>query len=42
MTAYVVSGLAQARNAGYDVKAEAIDNGKNWLRGSIAKYPHAS
>ncbi|MDP9268751.1 MAG: MG2 domain-containing protein [Acidobacteriota bacterium] len=39
MTAYVVSGLAQARGAGYDVKAGAIENGKNWLRGSIAKYP---
>lgn len=39
MTAYVVSGLAQARGAGYDVKSDAIDKGKNWLRGSMAKYP---
>jgi hypothetical protein len=39
MTAYVVSGLAQARSAGYNVRSDALENGKAWLVNSIAKYP---
>jgi uncharacterized protein YfaS (alpha-2-macroglobulin family) len=31
MTAYVISGLKQARAAGYNVKPEAIDNAARWL-----------
>ena len=32
MTAYVVAGLAQAKNAGYDVQPNAIERGGTWLR----------
>ena len=31
MTAYVVSGLSQAKAAGFDVKQDAIDKGRAWL-----------
>jgi uncharacterized protein YfaS (alpha-2-macroglobulin family) len=36
MTAYVVSGLVQARNAGTVVKQEAIDKGVQWLKKDLA------
>jgi len=39
MTAYVVSGLAQANAAGYQVKPDALDKGKGFLRNAIEKYP---
>ncbi|HSE48614.1 MAG TPA: MG2 domain-containing protein [Terriglobales bacterium] len=39
MTAYVVNGLAQAKAAGYNVREDALENGKNWLVRSIEKYP---
>jgi hypothetical protein len=31
MTAYVLGGLAQARDAGYDVNPEVIKHGRTWL-----------
>ncbi|HZP22051.1 MAG TPA: alpha-2-macroglobulin family protein, partial [Terriglobales bacterium] len=31
MTAYVLAGLSQAKAAGFDVKQEAIDKGRQWL-----------
>ncbi len=33
MTAYVISGLKQAKAAGYDVKAEAVTKASAWLGG---------
>jgi uncharacterized protein YfaS (alpha-2-macroglobulin family) len=36
MTAYVVSGLVQARTAGTTVKQEAIDKGVQWLKKDLA------
>jgi uncharacterized protein YfaS (alpha-2-macroglobulin family) len=39
MTAYVVSGLQQAKDAGYTIKPEAIDNGRKFLRNALQKYP---
>jgi alpha-2-macroglobulin len=32
MTAYVLAGLSQAKAAGFDVKQDAIDRGRTWLR----------
>ncbi|MDR3746776.1 MAG: alpha-2-macroglobulin family protein [Acidobacteriota bacterium] len=32
MTAYVIAGLSQAKAAGFEVKADAIDKGRVWLR----------
>ena len=32
MTAYVLAGLTQAKAAGFDVKQDAIDKGRGWLR----------
>jgi hypothetical protein len=37
MTAYVVSGLVQARGAGTTVTQEAIDNGVKWLKQDLAR-----
>ncbi len=34
MTAYVLAGLSQAKAAGFDVKQDAMDKGRDWLRGS--------
>ncbi|MCZ6514848.1 MAG: MG2 domain-containing protein, partial [Acidobacteria bacterium] len=31
MTAYVISGLAEARAAGYEIQEDVIDNGRRWL-----------
>jgi uncharacterized protein YfaS (alpha-2-macroglobulin family) len=39
MTAYVVSGLAQAKTAGYDVKAEALTNGESFLKKQLDQHP---
>lgn len=38
MTAYVVSGLAQAKAAGYDVKADALTNAEKFLKGQLAQH----
>jgi uncharacterized protein YfaS (alpha-2-macroglobulin family) len=38
MTAYVVSGLAQARDAGYTVDNERLQNGRKWLTDALAKH----
>ncbi len=35
MTAYVLAGLSQAKGAGFDVKQDAIDRGRDWLRGQF-------
>ena len=32
MTAYVLAGLSQAKAAGFDVKQDAIDHGRDWLK----------
>jgi hypothetical protein len=32
MTAYVLAGLSQAKTAGFEVKQDAIDRGRGWLR----------
>ena len=38
MTAYVVSGLAQAKAAGYDIKDEALQNSQKWLKKQLDTY----
>jgi uncharacterized protein YfaS (alpha-2-macroglobulin family) len=38
MTAYVVSGLAQAKGAGYEVKEEALTNGVNFLKSQLQQH----
>ena len=38
MTAYVVSGLAQAKAAGYEVKADVLENAEKWLKGQLAQH----
>ena len=38
MTAYVVSGLAQAKGAGYDVKDDTMKNAGNWLKSQLAQH----
>ncbi len=44
MTAYVLAGLSQAKAAGFDVKQDAIDKGRDWLRGvrTVDKGSHRS
>ena len=32
MTAYVLAGLSQAKAAGFDVKQDAMDQGRGWLK----------
>jgi alpha-2-macroglobulin len=32
MTAYVLAGLSQAKAAGFEIKQDAIDRGRGWLR----------
>jgi alpha-2-macroglobulin len=39
MTAYVVSGLGQAKDAGYAVDATRLDNARNWLLSTLAAHP---
>src|SRR5579885_3512396 len=38
MTAYVVSGLAQAKSAGYEIKDDALDRGKQFLHSQLSKH----
>ncbi|HWR34370.1 MAG TPA: alpha-2-macroglobulin family protein [Clostridia bacterium] len=40
MTAYVVSGMAQAQSAGYSVRPDAFLNGKNYLKKALAEHPN--
>lgn len=39
MTAYVVSGLGQAKAAGYTVDDERLKNARNWLSAQLAAHP---
>jgi uncharacterized protein YfaS (alpha-2-macroglobulin family) len=39
MTAYVVSGLGQARAAGYKVDDQRFSKGRNWLVSTLAAHP---
>ena len=39
MTAYVVSGLGQAKNSGYAIEEERIQKGRRWLNDALAKHP---
>jgi alpha-2-macroglobulin len=39
MTAYVVSGLAQARDAGYKIDDDKLSKGRDWLTASLAAHP---
>ncbi len=41
MTAHVVAGLKEARAAGYNVSAEAIQRGETWLRAESRKQADA-
>ena len=40
MTAYVVSGLEQAQDAGYDVDADRLQKGRAWLEKSLSAHPN--
>ncbi|MGA7651171.1 MAG: MG2 domain-containing protein [Terracidiphilus sp.] len=40
MTAYVVSGLAQARDAGYAIDESRLQKGRAWLAQALSKYPN--
>jgi uncharacterized protein YfaS (alpha-2-macroglobulin family) len=39
MTAYVVSGLRQAQDAGYKVNTYKLNQGRNWLTSALAAHP---
>ncbi|HEY1901690.1 MAG TPA: MG2 domain-containing protein [Terracidiphilus sp.] len=39
MTAYVVSGLGQARSAGYKVDESRLNRGRSWLEAVLAQHP---
>jgi alpha-2-macroglobulin len=39
MTAYVVSGLGQAKEAGYTVDDDRLNNARNWLLSTLAAHP---
>jgi len=40
MTAYVVSGFAQAHSAGYDVEPGSLDRAEKWLHDALAQHPN--
>ncbi len=40
MTAYVVSGLSQAQAAGYDIRSDAVDQGKKFLHAALRAHPN--
>ena len=40
MTAYVVAGLSQAKDAGYDVREDVIDRGRKFLSQSLRQHPN--
>jgi len=39
MTAYVVSGLGQARQAGYKIDEDRLNNARNWLVSTLNAHP---
>ena len=39
MTAYVVSGLGQAKAAGWKIGPDSLDKGRNWLLSTLAAHP---
>jgi alpha-2-macroglobulin len=39
MTAYVVSGLGQARDAGYKIEEGRLNRGRQWLLTTLSKHP---
>jgi hypothetical protein len=39
MTAYVVSGLGQAKDAGYKIDDERLSKGRAWLTSTLAAHP---
>jgi uncharacterized protein YfaS (alpha-2-macroglobulin family) len=39
MTAYVVSGMGQAKDAGYKVEEDRLNRGRAWLRHVLAAHP---
>ena len=39
MTAYVVSGLGQARDAGYKIDGDRFNKGRSWLAATLAAHP---
>ena len=39
MTAYVVSGLGQAKAAGFGVEDQRLNNGRKWLVSALAAHP---
>jgi hypothetical protein len=40
MTAYVVSGLGRAKDAGYTVEEQRLNRARQWLQGQLAKHPN--
>ncbi|HTX74990.1 MAG TPA: MG2 domain-containing protein, partial [Terracidiphilus sp.] len=40
MTAYVVSGLKEAQDAGYDVEVDRITKGRDWLEKALSAHPN--
>jgi uncharacterized protein YfaS (alpha-2-macroglobulin family) len=40
MTAYVVAGLAQAKNSGYDINEDNVRRGQEWLRAKLKDHPN--
>ena len=40
MTAYVVSGFAQAHSASYDVDSASLERAEKWLHESLAQHPN--
>ena len=39
MTAYVVSGMGQARDAGYKIDNDRLNKGRAWLQSTLAAHP---
>jgi uncharacterized protein YfaS (alpha-2-macroglobulin family) len=39
MTAYVVSGLGQAKDAGYRIEEYRMNKGRDWLQSTLAAHP---
>jgi hypothetical protein len=39
MTAYVVSGLGQAKDAGYKIDDDRLNKGRGWLQSALAAHP---
>jgi hypothetical protein len=39
MTAYVVSGLGRAKDAGYEVQEPRLEHARKWLQGQLSQHP---